>query len=61
MIKYFIDDRAFNKSDVSQFRLFFNNNVINIEIFFVYSIILDDFMKNGIVDFINNKIRFIKL
>ena len=34
---------------------------MNIETFFVYNIILDDFIKNKIVNFINDKIRFIKL
>ena len=33
---------------------------MNIEVFLIYNIILDDFIKNEIIDFINNKVRFIE-
>ena len=61
IIKYVVDNQEFNRNNISQFRYFFNNNFTNIEIFLIYNIILDDFIKNEFVNLVNNKIRFIEL
>ena len=41
--------------------VFFNNNVINIEVFLIHNIIFDDSIKNEIVNFVNNRIRLVGL
>ena len=54
MIKYFVNNRIFNKNNILQFCLSFNNNITNIEIFLIRSIILDVFMKNKIINLITS-------